>query len=97
MTKFFLPMNKIPEDGTLENENKMSFRDSEQLKSTLALKTQDTMQRKEQPSCTRLIDTLRRFLDQTMKDRSFDLRRDDKTAQRSRGKKKTRRLLSMAL
>ena len=42
----------------------------------MALKTQDTLQKGEEPSCTRLKDTVRRFLEQKTKDRNFDARRD---------------------
>ena len=56
-----LSMKKISEDGILETLNKMRLGDSEHLSSTLALKTQDTQQTREEPSCTRLNDMVRRF------------------------------------
>ena len=44
-------MKKIPEDGILEILSKMRLRDSEQLKSTLALYTEDTvLQKKKNPA-----------------------------------------------
>ena len=62
---------------------------------TPTLKTQDTVQKGQEPSYTRLNDMVRRFLDQKLTDRNFDARRDDETAQgaavkRSDGKRRSR-------
>ena len=54
-------MQKIPEDGILENFFKMRLGGSEQLESTLALKTLATMHKGEEPSYIRLKDLVRRF------------------------------------
>ena len=101
-------VKKIPEDGILEHFFKMRLRDSEPLKSTLTLFSQDTAQNVEEPSCLRLKDMVRGFPELKMKDMNFGAKKDHKTFQgaaakrkgdgkrRSRGRK-TRRLLSMAL
>ena len=47
-----LSLKKFPKDVILENMNKMRLRDSERLKSTFALYTQDTVEKGEEPSCT---------------------------------------------
>ena len=65
---------------------KMRLRDSDPLKSTLALYTQDTVSKGEEPSFTRLQDVVRRNQDQKIEDRNFGARRDEKTAQGVAGK-----------
>ena len=94
-------MKKITEGEILVFLYTMSLRDSEQLKSMLALCTQDTVHKCEEPNFSRLKDMERRFLDQKIEDRNIDARRDDKTAQgaaQRRGReRKTKRLLSVAL
>ena len=81
--KVLLSMKKIPEDRILQFLYKMRLGDSEQLKWTLALCTQE-------PSFSRLQVMVHRFLDQKFKDRNYAPRRDDKTSKRGRGKKKRR-------
>ena len=44
----------IPAEGVLDSVYKTRVRDSEQMKSTMASETQDTLQKREQPSYTRL-------------------------------------------
>ena len=45
------------------------------------------MRKGKEPSCTRLKEMVRRFVDQKINDRNFDVRRDDKTAPRVAVKK----------
>ena len=52
----------------------------EQVETTLALDTHDTVEKGEESSDTRLDMMAKRFLDQKLKDRNFDVRKDDKIA-----------------
>ena len=52
----------------------------EQVETALALDTHDTVEKGEESSDTRLDKMAKRFLDQKMKDRNFDERKDDKIA-----------------
>ena len=58
------------------NLNKMRVRDSEQLKSTMTLYLQDSVQG-EETNCTRLNDRVRRFLEQKRKDKKLDAKSND--------------------
>ena len=49
-----LSMKRFPEDGLLGHVYKMRLRDSELLKSSMALKTQDTLQLGEDPTMSGL-------------------------------------------
>ena len=53
-------------DNILEN-----MHGSEELNTTFALYNQDTVQKNEQPSCIRLKNSVKRYLDQATKDRSL--------------------------
>ena len=75
-TKFLSSMGEAPKDDVLESVYTTKMRDSEQLKTTSALYHQNTVQNNESPSCTRLNDTVKRYLDQETKDRNFDARND---------------------
>ena len=69
-------MRETPKDDMLESMEKQKFRDSEQLKTTFAMYNQDTVQKNEPMSHTRLNIMAKRYMDQVTKDRNFDARND---------------------
>ena len=76
--------------GILEELYKMRLTDSKQLKSTMALYTQDTVQKGVEPCYTRLKDMVRRFLELKINDRNFDAWRRDRSGQGAVVKRKRR-------
>ena len=77
----------------------MRLRNTEniEVKSTLAMYTQDTVREEKESSFSRLKKVVRRFVDQKIKDRNFDARRDDKTAPRAAIKKKEKEMDNVAV
>ena len=59
-----LSIEEMPQDHIVESLHKRRIRDSEQLKTILALYDQDNEQKKAQPSCSRLKNMVKKFLDQ---------------------------------
>ena len=82
----------------MQNIHKTKLRDSEQFKTTFALYTQDTVQKNESTSHTRMKNMVKKYLDQMTKDQNFDARNysrrqgDDSNKQR---RQETRRLSSV--
>ena len=62
-------MREAPRDDTLEGMYKTKLGNSEHLKTTLAPYNEDTAQKNEPTSCTRLKNTANKHLDQVTKDR----------------------------
>ena len=68
------PIKEIPQDNVLESLCKMRTRDSEQLKTILALSDQDIEQKEIPPSYQRLKIMAEKFLDQKIWHRNVEVR-----------------------
>ena len=71
-----LSTHEVPSDSILERLHQMRIRESEQLKTALALYDQDINQKNMPPSYQRLKTMTKKFLDQKMRARNFEARNE---------------------
>ena len=84
-----LSVHEMPSDSILESLYKTQFRESDQLKTVLALYDLDILQKNLQPSCQRLQSMVKKFLDQKAKARNFEAR-NERTATGTPAKSRSR-------
>ena len=72
----WLPTQDVPSDKIWKASTKMRIRESDQLKTVVALYEQDIIQKNLPPSYERLRTMVRKFLDQMMGARKFEVRNE---------------------
>ena len=75
--KFYVSMTKIPPDDVLENLYKVSFHESDQLKTVLDLHDMEIHQKISTPDYQKLKTMVKRSIDQKLRLRNFDARKEN--------------------
>ena len=74
-----LSMTEVPDEDTLEKVYKKQVHYSEELKPLMALYQRDTVQIGEAASYSRLKEVVRRYVEQKIRDKSFNARNEDRS------------------